>query len=162
MKKIIVLVFFGLLLSSSMVFSENSQEKNVKQDIVELAPSDFKPSFTKDTVIKLNGIVARSLDVINEYDSVIGSVRESVEHGTKAPKSESTTSDLNTDIARINILSERSQRILADMVDAEKELKESGEHYNGAILAGMMDFVMDVEREISAQSAQLINSLSKT
>lgn len=134
---------------SGLVHAEKSVDQKGQQ-VVELAPEDFKPSFTKSTVIKLNAIVSRSLDVINEYDSIIGEMKQSSD-----PKS------IENQIRRVDQLSEQSTLILTDMLAAEKELKASDEVYNSAILAGMKDFVSDVEREVTERSAKLAQSLSK-
>jgi len=60
--------FSVFLLISLLFFSYQShaelEEKNPSnKSFVENTPSDFKPSFTEATVIKLNGIVSRSLEM---------------------------------------------------------------------------------------------------
>jgi len=62
------------------------------------------------------------------------------------------------EIAQIDALSKRSQLALDDMTSAVKTLKASGEFYNATILAGMVTFVEDVEREVSAKSAMLMKT----
>jgi len=119
-----------------------------------LSRENFHPAFTKNTVLKLNAIVSKSLDVINEYDSVMGQVR-------RVKKTPIEEQNLSNEIERINQLSSQSKQILSEMLLAEKVLKDSDEVFNRAILAGMVDFVSDVEREVTAQSQLLSQSLSK-
>lgn len=150
MKKISLILC--LLMVSGFVQAKQTEASlapKAEQEIVALAPEHFKPAFTKATVIKMNAIVQRSLDVINEYDSIIAEIKNNADPNNAKQ------------LERINDLSMRSKLVLKDMLAAEKELKESDEVYNSAIFAGMKDFVSDVEREISTQSELLTLSLTK-
>ena len=157
MKKTYTTILASLLVMSSLLFTGVIHAKEARQSqeahVTELTAENFHPAFTKSTVIKLNAIVSRSLDVINEYDSIIGSA--------KSNSSEMTEQDTAVQFERLRELSVLSKLILADMLVAEKELKASDEVYNSAILAGMKDFVSDVEREVSAQSDKFTQLLSK-
>ena len=157
MKKTYTTILAPLLVMSSLLFTGVTHAEEVRQSqeahVTELTAENFHPAFTKSTVIKLNAIVSRSLDVINEYDSIIGSA--------KSNSSEMTEQDTAVQFERLRELSVLSKLILADMLVAEKELKASDEVYNSAILAGMKDFVSDVEREVSAQSDKFTQLLSK-
>lgn len=160
MKRTLLKLFASLLvvgfIDSSLVYAKgmNDQFTQAESQKIELSREDFHPAFTKATVIKLNAIVARSLEVINQYDSIMNEVRQVQE----APVSAQNFLNQITDI---NQLSERSKLILSDMLVAENELKESDEIFNKAILAGMKKFVVDVEHEVTAQRALLSQSLSQ-
>lgn len=52
----------------------------------------------------------------------------------------------------------RAAVALTDIAAAAARLEASDEVYNAAILAGMVDFVTDVDREISAALAGLDNA----
>lgn len=134
--------------------TENLVQPESGTNFQELSRENFHPAFTKNTVLKLNAIVSKSLDVINEYDSVMGQVR-------RVKKTPIEEQNLSNEIERINQLSSQSKQILSEMLLAEKALKDSDEVFNRAILAGMVDFVSDVEREVTAQSQLLSQSLSK-
>lgn len=161
MKKKLIVMLALFFVTSVAANAEKKQEAEIKQEIVELTPSDFKPAFTKNTVIKLNKIVARSLDVINEYDAVIDSVRTAIETKITGSETAKSTALLEQEIAKINALAQQSKLILGDMKTAEHNLKLSGEDYNTVIFAGMMTFVKDVEKEISTQSEILLEKLEK-
>ena len=149
-----LLLIAGALSASNLVYAEDTTAKSPEVQTVELSRDDFHPAFTKATVIKLNAIVSRSLDVINEYDSIMAEVK-------KINQSAVTEQNLASQIGDINELSDKSALILSDMLEAEKELKASDEIFNKSILAGMKKFVVDVEREVTTQSLQLSQTLSK-
>jgi len=135
--------------------SVSSTEKDT-QNIVEITPDKFQPAFSKETVIKLNGIVSRQLTVIDEYDAVIGKARKVMQSSTDSQQAQlSQYSDI------IDALSQRAKINLEDMTAAKKELIASDETYNEATLAGMMTFVINVDKEISTQS-DLLHSSTKS
>lgn len=141
----------AFLMSSCTNNSASSQEKT---EIVELQPSNFKPIFTRDTVIKLNKIVSRQLEVIDEYDSMIKNLRQAVVTKRKNSNKEEDSfiySQMNT----LTDLNERSKINLADIREAEKVLIESKEHYNKTTFEGMKSFVKQVEKEISNEKISL-------
>lgn len=129
---VLIAVFLGINGCSNK--QENIQ---VKEQLKEQSPSDFKPAFTKTTVIKLNHIVSMQLKVINEYDALA------------APKNSNRNADKLIELAM------RSKQNLENMVSAETQLIKSGEHYNKATFAGMKDFVQDVERELTTIASKL-------
>lgn len=123
----------------------SSTEKHT-QNIVKITPDKFQPAFSKETVIKLNGIVSRQLNVIDEYDAVMSKARKAMKDSTDIQKTQlSQYSDI------IDALSQRAKINLKDMTAAKKELIASEEKYNEATLAGMMTFVTNVDKEISTQ-----------
>lgn len=153
--KLLILVLVTTGFTAHSVIAEEASNTVARKQIVELLPQDFKPAFTRETVIKLNAIVHRSFDAINEYDSNIRDFRKAVEEGTKSDASEEVMEMTKKKLAHLNTLMAKSKSALADMMAAKTELENSDEEYNKAILAGMVDFVEDVEREISAQNIKL-------
>jgi len=158
MKKVLLTssFFISAMMSSNAVYAKDIADQSAQREAqaIEVNREDFHPAFTKATVIKLNAIVSRSLEVIDEYDLIMSELR--------LAKQESTAGQIYaTKIKGINELSEQSKLILSEMLVAESELKASDEIFNDAILAGMKKFVIDVEREVSAQSALLSQTLSK-
>lgn len=119
------------------------------EHIVELLPEDFKPAFTRDTVIKLNAIVKRSYAVIREYDELTKALEKQKPSTSKTLSAEQLKALVQHKLTVTDSLEKRSKAALADMIQAAKLLKASDEHYNAAVLAGMMTFVKDVEREVS-------------
>ena len=94
--------------------------------------------------------------VIDEYDAVIGKARKAMQSSTDGQQAQlSQYSDI------IDALSQRAKINLEDMTAAKKELIASDEKYNEATLAGMMTFVINVDKEISTQS-DLLHSSTKS
>ncbi|MFT2089626.1 hypothetical protein [Paraglaciecola sp. 2405UD69-4] len=124
------------------------------EHIVKLLPEDFKPAFTRETVLKLNGIVRRSYEVINEFDSL----KKGNEASLLLVDSKATAEQIklaNSQFNEMQALSERSKSALEDMMKAVDTLKASQEHYNSAVLAGMVKFVKVVEHEVNEHSTLL-------
>ena len=116
--------------------------------IQEILPDDFRPAFTRDTVIKLNGIVERSYLVISELDQLRGELRgSSLSDASAMARSGRNLNDRQS--ARIASLHQRSRAALKDMNAAVDQLQAGEEYYNSAVLAGMVMFVNDVEQEVS-------------
>lgn len=147
----IVAVLSAGLFMSGTALAQEEQPKNA-QELVELYPTDFKPAFSRNTVIKLNAIVHRSYDVINTYDAIIADVKQTMEQSENASR---MSPEAKMKLQKIASLAKESKKILTDMNSAIDELNASKEDYNAAILAGMLDFVQDVEREITKQEMQL-------
>ena len=155
-KYFIAILGFAVLGSQSPVLAAETTDSAV----VELQPQNFKPAFTRDTVIKLNAIVRRSLNTINTYDSVIKNIRTQVEQASDSEATPQLKQHASHQVAELMQLQQHAEHALADMRAAVKQLKASGEYYNKTLLAGMIDFVEDVEREISAQRQYLARKLA--
>ncbi|GAB2188809.1 hypothetical protein MAH1_04160 [Sessilibacter sp. MAH1] len=153
--RLFILALVASTFIGNTVSAEELQSTVAKKEIVELLPEDFKPAFTRETVIKLNAIVKRSFDAINDYDDSIREVRAVVADAMKPDATDDAKQIAMKKISHINDLMQASKSALMDMKAAEVELRNSGEEYNSAILAGMIDFVEDVAREISAQEKNL-------
>lgn len=125
--------------------SVTAESKSTNGDIVEILPEDFKPAFTRDTVIKLNAIVKRSYAVIEGFDDFKRELNSATMH--KVGTSTGLLSESQT--VAITALEQHSNAAVADMREAVKALKVSDEYYNVAVLAGMTRFVEAVDKEIS-------------
>lgn len=130
---------------TSMTNGTLVEKTAANSDLVVIEPKDFKPAFTRDTVIKLNAIVGNSYGIVREFDKLVTELRHNrVESNTAEPFVLS-----ESQLAAVTTLADRSSRAFADMNRAIDALKASGEHYNAAILAGMALFVRSVNQEIS-------------
>jgi hypothetical protein len=137
------------------VYAETEIKARNDQEIVELQPEDFKPAFTEETVLKLNAIVRKSLEVIREYTNNIKNIRATIEQATQASASDEAKSIAQKNVDTLGKLSKRSKDALAEMTTAATELKNSDELFNPTLLHGMVDFVEDVEREITSEYNEL-------
>lgn len=122
---------------SQTVAEDGSPSGESLNGIKEVLPSDIKPTFTRETVIKLNAIVQRSLDTIDEYDALRLKVRDDPERYS--------SEDLKETLTGMDV---EAKAALKDMEAEVARLEASDEIYNAVVLAGMVRFVKDVEEEI--------------
>ena len=105
---------------------------------------DLTSPFTKETVLTLNAIVSRSLTAIETFDET----RRELNNNTD-------------DAQRVEILttytelSNTTRQARDDMAAAAERLRDSGERYNEAIFAAMVEFVNNVDKEIHQEIAEL-------
>ncbi len=117
--------------------------------LVEINLKDIKPAFTRNTVLELNAVVSKQLEVIDEFDRI---------------KSETATTNLvdqrtskNYEL-KISDLSERADENREALLEIKTRLDSIGENYNRATLAGMLNFVTDVKSEIDDHLGQVSDS----
>jgi hypothetical protein len=146
--------------SSAMIEKEVSlTTESSTPHISEILPEDFRPAFTRETTIKLNAIVKRSYSVINEFDTATKEW-ETYLSGMDQPASTEATNRFNKDqLMVLKTLNKRSKDVLTEMNRAVDTLKASGEHYNTAVLAGMVKFVKTVDQEVSEELVLVFKSI---
>lgn len=121
-------------------------------EFVELGADGIGSPFTKETVLRLNAIVEKSLEIITDYDREIPGLRRLI---SAASAKGATASDKRNGAAAVERLGDFSARASAarrEMALAVAELKTRGERHNEAILAGMVAFVEKVDEEISTET----------
>lgn len=121
--------------------------------------NEAKSPFERETVIRLNAVVQRSLDTINEFDGRREEILSAA--GAAAKGDEAARAKTLKDAEFVGGLYERAAAALTDIKTAEKDIIASGEDYNASILAGMIDFVSDVEAELRKVKETLAESLSR-
>ncbi len=117
-------------------------------EFVELGIDEFSSPFTKETVVRLNSIVGRSLASIQAYDGSVKKIEESIDASLAGGASAAERADAMKGLAKLEILSREAKAARKDLNDAEAELKSGDEKYNEAILAGMVAFVVKVDDEL--------------
>ena len=122
-------------------------------------PSDRPPAFSRATVVRLNGIVQRSLDTIEEFDR--GRPLAADERaGSDADEAGSPLAG-RARLAWLEALDARAKSAREDMAIAAATLRSSGEAYNATLLAGMVKFVDRVAEEIAEAAATLRSELAE-
>jgi hypothetical protein len=129
--------------------TETAEQKSAREKLAEEAlkppavavPEGYKPPFTQETVTKLNAIMRRSIDTLDEFDRLndqLASARES------------------SDAARVAELSKRlselEQQAIAARTDFQAEkaaLIARQEYYDTSILAAMEYYVDQGPAEIA-------------
>ena len=122
---------------------------------VELGSRDIEAPFERETVVRLNDIVRRSLVAVRKYDAQIEAIRADVFAAERDEMSEHQLADARASLAKLHDLVVEASQALSDMKAAVAELEASDETYNAAILAGMVRFVKTVADEIGAEHARL-------
>jgi hypothetical protein len=105
--------------------------------------------------LKLNAIVRRAKADTDSYDSMIASVRADVDAGAAPAAGAAARAKGRSALARIRSLCADAAAARADMAAAKTALEASKEDYNGAILAGMVGFTIDVDTELTATATEL-------
>lgn len=105
--------------------------------------------FTRETVLRLNAIVSRSLSAIEDFD------RARTEPASSGGAQGPAAPDRSRVLERYTELSRQAAQARADMSAAAREVRGSGERYNDAILTAMAHFVDDVDEEIGEELARL-------
>ena len=126
---------------------EQEARQKPNAEFVELGEDEVDAPFTRERVIQLNAIVRRSLVLVEEFDDQVPAIRTSVADGTDA--------EAEAAMAKLQAMSERSKAVIADITAAEKDILSTGEKYNDAILAGMVGFIDDVDKELDEEIEQL-------
>jgi hypothetical protein len=94
-----------------------------------------KSSFPPGVVLRLNAIMARSKNVIDQFDKVRGGVAQASKKGP-------------ADLTELNRLHEESKSAKSDLASEGKKLLESGQYYDNVIFSGMTMFAENVEKEL--------------
>lgn len=153
---LLLVLSFGLV---GGAVADNASGTVEERDFIELFPTDIRVPFTQKTVTKLNAIVRRSYNAINEYDEVVDDIRVTVKKAASDEAVPGLKQRAEEKLQKIYVLDEASKSALIDMKTAAKELRSSDEEFNNAILEGMIDFVKDVEREIRVERVTLDEAL---
>ena len=119
--------------------SQGSTSGDPSPRFVEQGLEQLGSPFTRDTVLRLNAIVARSLSAIEQFD------RARMESGSNGGAERSASLRTYAELSR------QAEQARIDMAAAGRQLRASGEAYNEAILAAMIRFVEDVDEEIGEE-----------
>jgi hypothetical protein len=122
--------------------------------------NEARSPFERETVIRLNAIVQRSLDAINEYDGRRKEIREAAAVAAAPGADDAARAKATEGISFIDGLYDRAKAAFDDLKVAENDVKTSGEFYNDAILAGMVTFVTKVEVELREEKESLSAQIS--
>jgi hypothetical protein len=119
------------LRSAVETVEEVSQDESFAFESLEL--EHLSSPFKRETVLELNAIVARSLAAIQAYDLA---------------RRKPLDGDVSAALGVYERLSVEARQARADIAASGKRIRESGEEHNRAILAAMVRFVDDVDKEI--------------
>ncbi|MEL7489525.1 MAG: hypothetical protein AAGJ73_02310 [Pseudomonadota bacterium] len=149
--------------------SEKDEPKYTRQDVpgsvigrevAEVTLDEIKPAFTTETVTKLNAIVKRSLTVSTEYSRTVKSIRRAVAAAAETDATAVEKDAAQEGIDQLRAWHETAVAAKADMDEAAATLEASDESYSEELLAGMVKYVTDVEKSISAEISTLTEKLN--
>lgn len=113
-----------------------------KDDLAELA-------FKKETVIKLNAIVERSVDALEKFDKLVPMLVEARESGDAARVAELAP--------QFTALEQQAETARTDFQTEKEALLARKERHNDVILATMEQFVVEAPGEIADAIGQQAN-----
>jgi len=122
--------------------------------------NELKPAFTEKTVLKLNAIVRRSLDAVNDYDSKIEAIRADVDAAVAADATQAMKAKAQAGLDVVDGYHDVTVKSLADLKAEGEALDARGEYYNKTIFAGMVTFVEHVENEFRSEHQKLADRLA--
>lgn len=155
-KTFVLFLIISFVSVNSSFAKQPTNEGNADREFIELSPSDIKPPFTQKTVLKLNAIVRLSYDAINEFDRILEETRSTISDVANSNDNTVTsTKNAQQKVKKIHELDQVSKSALEDIMSAANKLRNSDEEYNNAILEGMIQFVEEVEKEISQEKTHL-------
>ncbi|MEM1153314.1 MAG: hypothetical protein AAGI44_04180 [Pseudomonadota bacterium] len=122
---------------------------------IALDNDDINAAFERETVIRLNAIVRRSLNAVRDYDADINAIRRKhadslLDEATAEQRAEATAN-----LSKLRAWVQTTSLAVSDMNATVLKLEASDETYNAAILAGMVRFVTTVADEISTEHARI-------
>ena len=125
------------------------------REVAEVTLDEIKPAFTEATVLTLNAIVRRSLQAAGHYTRSIKSVRTIVATSERPGASPADRDAARAALEQLRTLHERAVAARIDMDAAVTSLEASAESYSEELLAGMVQYVRDVETSIAAEIQRL-------
>jgi hypothetical protein len=129
------------------------------REFAEVSADEIQPSFSPETVTKLNEIVRRSQQAATTYAGSIKGVRAAVAAAAASRSDETLRTEAEMRLAELSEINDAARRAAKDMNAAVTALKTSGEAYNEIILSGMMKYVADVDAATSSELRALRNEL---
>jgi hypothetical protein len=114
-----------------------------------------KPSFPNGEVVRLNAIVQRSKDAIDEFDKQWTDDQAVVSAAKSAPADASLKAKAAAVYADLGNLHKRALAAKADLAAEEDKLKAAGQYYDTVIYSGMALFVGKVEAELAEAPKEL-------
>ena len=114
-----------------------------------------KSAFDNVTVLRLNAIVQRSKDMIDEFDKVAPEMRASVDAAKGKAANSPETQKARTSLTRLGEMHTITQAAKTDLAAEGQKLADSQKYYDVVVFSGMVTFVQKVEGELSDEIKDL-------
>lgn len=105
------------------------------------APEGYRPPFTQETVVKLNAIVRRSIEALDELDRLTPQLGEARQSGDAARLAQITD--------QLRAIEQQAMVANTDFQAEKAALIAREEYYDKPILAAMEYFVAEAPKEIA-------------
>lgn len=125
------------------------------REVAEVTLDEIRPAFSAATVLALNAIVRRSLQSAGQYTRSIKSVRAAVAAAKQPDATKAERDAARTALAQLRTLHEHAIAARADMDAAAAKLEASEESYSEELLAGMVQYTIDVEESLAREIRRL-------
>ncbi|MCB1608479.1 MAG: hypothetical protein KDI71_16035 [Xanthomonadales bacterium] len=129
------------------------------REVAEVTLDEIKPAFSEATVLALNAIVRRSLQAAGQYTHSIKTVRAIVATARQSEATEAERDAARSAIAELRTLHKDAVAARAEMDVAAAKLEASTESYSEELLAGMVQYTIDVEASLAREIRRLDSSL---
>lgn len=135
--------------SAAQAQTETQEQKSAREKLAEDAlkppavavPEGYKPPFTQETVTKLNAIMRRSIDTLDEFDRLNDQLTNARESSDSARVAELSK--------RIGELEQQALAAKTDFLAEKAALIAREEYYDKSLLAAMEYYVEQAPLEIS-------------
>ena len=114
-----------------------------------------KSAFDNETVLRLNAIVRRSRDLIDEFDKTVPEIRTSVAAAKGAAAGSPQMQKAQAGLAKLGQMYEVTKTDRTELAVEGDKLSKSGKYYDIVIFSGMTTFVTKVEAELSDEIKDL-------
>ena len=114
-----------------------------------------KSAFDNETVLRLNAIVRRSRDLIDEFDKTVPEIRAAVTAAKGAAAGSVQMQKAQAGLAKLGQMYEVAKTDKNELAAEGDALSKSGKYYDVVIFSGMGTFVTKVEAELSDEIKDL-------
>lgn len=125
------------------------------REVAEVTLDQIKPAFSEATVLALNAIVRRSLQAAGQYTRSVKSVRATVATARHPEATQAQRDAAQSALDQLRTLHEQAVAARVDMDTAAAELEASDESYSEELLAGMVQYTIDVEVSLAKEIRNL-------
>jgi hypothetical protein len=121
------------------------------------ADGSIKPSFEKETLLRLNAIMHRAKDTVDTYDQIRPGIEKLVADAKAAPGDAAKAAKAREGLEKIRALQAEAIAARKDLSEEGQKLVDSKQWYDQVVFSGMATFATRVESEF-AQDLKKMNA----
>jgi hypothetical protein len=113
------------------------------------ADGSIKPAFERETLVRLNAIMHRAKDTVDQYDQVRPGIEKLVAEAKAAPGDAAKAAKARDGLVKIRALQAEAIAARKDLSVEGQKLVDSKQWYDQVVFSGMATFVTRVESEFA-------------